>query len=290
MINDQLVLSDDAFLPPEKRNIGMVFQDFALFPHLNVLDNVMFGMRHSKAALSRAAMQEKCLALLAQVGLADLAKRPPHALSGGQQQRVALVRALAPEPAILFMDEPFSGLDVTLRAHIRELTLNLLKDLQVAGLMVTHDPEEAMFMSDRIMVMEPKKGIVQSGMPAEIYQSPQSAYVTKLFGHVNSYQGTRQNDHITYPLGMTAIPAHIETDQDIAVYVRADAIHMAAHPSATTLPATVLRARFLGFTSQIIARVGDHTLKISVPGLHLPRAGAEIHIQIDQDKVFAFAC
>ncbi|MEQ9575581.1 MAG: ABC transporter ATP-binding protein [Rhodospirillales bacterium] len=168
-----------AQMPPEKRNVGLMFQDFALFPHLTVYENIVFGL-----ADKDRTRRDWARGTLATMGLGDYADTFPHTLSGGQQQRVALLRALAPAPRVLLLDEPFSGLDVNRRAQIRQDTFHILSRSGIATLMVTHDPEEAMFMADRILVMQHGR-IVQSGTPVEIYFHPQTVFVAELFGPVN---------------------------------------------------------------------------------------------------------
>ncbi|MBT5013334.1 MAG: ABC transporter ATP-binding protein, partial [Rhodospirillaceae bacterium] len=176
IIDDVTVGSADVHLPPEKRHIGLMFQDYALFPHLNVIDNVTFGL------LDMAPDKARLLAMdmLTQVGMAAQSDKFPHMLSGGQQQRVALARALAPEPKLLLLDELFSGLDTNLRETIREETLSVLKNSGVATLMVTHDPEEAMFMADRIKIIGANGHILQAGRPHEIYYHPTHEFVARL--------------------------------------------------------------------------------------------------------------
>ena len=150
-----------------RRSIGLMFQDFALFPHLNVLDNVAFGLRKS----ARAAREAQALDYLGRVGMADHARKYPHELSGGEQQRVALARALVPHPRVMLMDEPFSGLDNRLRDDVRDTALAVLKDEGAGVLLVTHDPEEALRMADRIALMRAGR-IVQIGAPYHIYNNP----------------------------------------------------------------------------------------------------------------------
>jgi len=150
-IDDQVVSSADPrepYVRPERRAVGYVFQDYALFPHLSVLRNVTFGMRRPRAERRTTALE-----LLDRVGLADYANAMPHTLSGGQQQRVALARALARDPKLMLLDEPFTSLDTTLRDEIREVTVKVLRDAQVATLMVTHDPAEALLVADLVSVM-----------------------------------------------------------------------------------------------------------------------------------------
>ena len=169
---------------PEARGIGFVFQDYALFPHLTVLDNVKFGLRNLTRAKATARAEE----MLRMVGLAGLAARRPHELSGGQQQRVALARTLAMAPPLVLMDEPFSNLDAAMRVETRQEVRKLLKQTGAAGIIVTHDQEEAMAVADRIAVMEAGR-IVQIGTPDEIYRYPVSAFVASFIGRSNILNG-----------------------------------------------------------------------------------------------------
>ncbi|WP_045220692.1 ABC transporter ATP-binding protein [Desulfonatronum thioautotrophicum] len=186
LIDDQVIAEPRRQMLPERRGTGFLFQDFALFPHLTVLENTMFGLAQRS---SKAERRAKALDALEQVDMQDYAAVYPHELSGGQQQRVALARALAPSPRIMLLDEPFSSLDTRLRAQIRDQTLHVLKSTGVATVMVTHDPEEAMFMGDRIILMH-QGHIVQTGSPAELYAHPVNAFVTTFFSDVNALSGT----------------------------------------------------------------------------------------------------
>jgi len=171
-VNGRTVAEPGRELAPEARGVGLVFQDFALFPHLSVRDNVAFGLRGLDAAERRRRVDR----VLAQVDMVEQSGSWPHTLSGGQQQRIALARALAPRPRVMLLDEPFSGLDSSLRNLIRDQTLHVLKESGAATLMVTHDPEEAMFMADRIALMRGGR-LVQVGRPTELYFSPADAFV-----------------------------------------------------------------------------------------------------------------
>ena len=179
MVDGELICDGVRSVPTERRGIGLMFQDFALFPHLNVWKNVAFGLTGAKAARRKRAVD-----LLARVGLADYADKMPSQLSGGEQQRVALARAIAPRPRVMLLDEPFSGLDDRLRDDVREATLDILRDDGTAVVMVTHDPEEAMKMADEIALMRAGR-IVQRGTPYVMYNSPVDREAAAFFGDVN---------------------------------------------------------------------------------------------------------
>lgn len=178
-VDGNLVCDTIYRVPPEGRSIGLMFQDFALFPHLTVAQNVAFGLKGRRD--EKMARVED---LLARVGLGRFADSYPHQLSGGEQQRIALVRALAPRPSIMLMDEPFSGLDNRLRDDIRDETLAVLKEEGTAVLLVTHEPDEAMRMADEIALMRDGK-IVQLGAPYNVYNNPCDLDAAKFFSDVN---------------------------------------------------------------------------------------------------------
>lgn len=177
--NDKIIIS------PENRSMGLVFQDYALFPHMTVYDNVAFGLhRMQKSNRHRCIMDNLDI-----VGMADYKNRYPHELSGGQQQRVSLARAIAPSPRIILMDEPFSGLDARLRDSVREETLAILKHSKAGTIMVTHAPDEAMYMSDTIYLMHCGT-MAQQGTPHDLYHHPINGFVAEFMGDVNRFEGT----------------------------------------------------------------------------------------------------
>ena len=181
VLNGQKVASPKAFIPPEKRNLGMVFQEYALFPHKTVEENIVYGL---KSKLAKKEQQSRIRQMLSLVGLKGLEKRYPHELSGGQQQRVAIARALAPRPSILLLDEPFSNLDETLKAQVRKDLKRLLKRLDATAIFVTHDTKDALATADRIFMLK-DGALQQEGTPQELYQQPANAYVASYFGPVN---------------------------------------------------------------------------------------------------------
>lgn len=280
-------------LPPEKRGIGLMFQDYALFPHLNVLDNIAFGI--SDLTNERRQWIDESLDRL---GIAKHATSFPHVLSGGQQQRVALLRALAPQPEILLLDEPFSGLDVTRRAQIREDTLTFLKDCGVAVLMVTHDPEEAMFMADHIVVMR-RGQVVQAGTPVQTYFHPVDAFVAELFGAVNRFEGVVENGQVITPFGPFPIPS-IPDGKRAQVLVRMEGVQVSMGRNAEALGgccATTGRVEevfLLGRSSHLHIHVpnpdgGDQVLlHVRVPGVMKPEPGATVTVWADPKQAFAF--
>lgn len=280
-------------LAPEKRGIGLMFQDYALFPHLNVFDNIAFGL--PELTDERREWIEKSLHRL---GIAKHRNSFPHVLSGGQQQRVALLRALAPEPKVLLLDEPFSGLDVTRRAQIREETLTFLKDCNVAVLMVTHDPDEAMFMADHIVIMKNGK-IVQAGTPVQIYFHPATAFVAELFGELNEFEGVVKNGQVDTPLGAYSIPS-VPDDHKAKVLVRMEGIQLsmghnkAAQKDKHLTFGHIHEVYLLGRSSHLHVHVPgpDHQdeviLHVRVPGVLKPEFEAAVTVWTDEKQVFVF--
>ena len=229
---DGVVLEDTStrrYVPTERRSIGFVFQDYLLFPHLNVLDNVAFGLR-SRGGSSQAAV-DSARRWLEQVGLQSYARSKPSELSGGQRQRVALARALAPNPRLLLLDEPLAALDVTTRAEVRRDLKRHLDSFAGVRLVVTHDPLEAMALADRLVVME-RGHLVQTGTPAEVTERPRSQYVADLVG-VNLLRGDAERGSVRLASGLTVAVAAAETGEVFAVvHPRAVAIHR-SHPEGS---------------------------------------------------------
>ena len=277
---DGKIMSDAGiFVPPEARSIGMLFQAFALFPHLDVAANVGFGLRGS-AALRRRRVG----ALLEQVGLQNHGAKFPHELSGGEQQRVALIRALAPEPCLMLLDEPFSSLDHRLRDGVRDATLDLLRDSRTTVLMVTHDPEEAMLLGDRIAVMRQGR-VVQEDRPEALYDRPVDRGVAGFFSDLNVLTGRVAAGRVLTPLGSHAAPGLAEGSL-AEVVIRP---HHLVLDGAEGSTARVTRARYLGRDSLIELRLaGDVAIKCRIPGHCLPAAQTIIHIAPAAGKAMVF--
>ena len=222
---DGKLLEDTAtnqYVPTERRPIGFVFQDYLLFPHLSVLDNVAFGLR--SRGMPRGAAAEKAVEWLHRVGLKDYARAKPAELSGGQRQRVALARALAPDPRLILLDEPLAALDVTTRAEVRRDLKRHLSSFQGIRLVVTHDPLEAVALADRLIVMESGR-LVQTGAPAEVTERPRSQYVADLVG-VNLLKGEADHGSVRMPGGPMVAAAGADSGEVFAViHPRAIAIH-----------------------------------------------------------------
>ncbi len=272
-------------VPPERRRVGLMFQDYALFPHLRVIDNVAFGLREGdKSTKQRTAME-----VLARLGVGDYARDFPHILSGGEQQRVALARALAPRPLLMLLDEPFSGLDRRLRDQVRNDTLDILREMSIATLLVTHDAEEAMLMADRIVLMR-NGSIVQSGTASELYAHPESAFATAFFGEVNMLEGVAQGGAVATPMGTLAAP--YQDGFQVRVYVRPEGLHLVEEiggegdgigaeilESHMLGPARLLRLKPDGEIAPLTARTSDGSLW---------KTGKRVRIQLDPERSFVF--
>jgi iron(III) transport system ATP-binding protein len=291
---DGNLICDTVFrVPPERRSIGLIFQDFALFPHLTIGDNVGFGLTGS-----RKEKQPRVGELLERVGLSHYINEYPHQLSGGEQQRVALARAIAPRPSIMLMDEPFSGLDNRLRDGIRDETLALLKDEGTSVLLVTHEPEEAMRMADEIALMRDGK-IVQRGAPYNIYNAPADKAAVAFFSDINLLTGTVRGALTDTPFGQFLAPGVPDGGEVEIVFrpqhVGIDFDRHGRGPNPTPLAgaparAVVERARFMGSESLVEFRM-DHDqsmIRATVPNVFLPKPGTVMWLTVRRDRCFVF--
>lgn len=240
-LSGRLITGINNLLPPEKRNTGMVFQDYALFPHLNVSDNLAFGLKTKKPRPNRQEIRHRVAEVLNLVGLSGLEKRYPHELSGGQQQRVALARALAPQPALILLDEPLSNLDVQVRERLRHEIRRILKSTNTAAIFVTHDQEEAMAIADKIAVMKDGK-IEQLDTPETIYAQPASKFVAEFVTQANFVSAVKNGDLWETELGKWKVKTPI-TLHSGEIMFRQEDVKLEPDEEATTI---IQEREFLG--------------------------------------------
>ena len=268
-----------AFVEPERRRVGMVFQDYALFPHITIAANVAFGLK----GLSRTAARQAADVMLERVGLSRYAESYPHMLSGGERQRVALARALAPKPRVLLMDEPFSSLDGSLRDQVRRDTLALLRELGTTTLLVTHDPDEAMRVADRIALLH-NGCLVQCARPRDLYARPCSTFAARTFGDINELKAECRGGCVDTPLG-TFLAAGVPDGVKASVCIRPQHLRIARDGGGAA--ARVVTTSFLGEVDHVV---------LAVPGLEWPLAmrvfgrsrlepGDSVHLEVDAGDV-----
>jgi iron(III) transport system ATP-binding protein len=266
-------------LPPEDRNVGFLFQDFALFPHLTVLDNVAFGIRTG----SRSQRRDRAHDLLGRLGIADKSGVYPHLLSGGQQQRVALARALAPDPVLLLLDEPFSGLDTVLRRGIYDELRLLLNQTGVTAVVVTHDPVEAMVLGDGIVLMNQGR-IEQQGVPEDLYLRPANAFAMTFLGEANRLPARVDGGRVETPLGHAAVSAAAS----VTALIRPEHIRVAA-AGADGAPARVETRVFVGRATRLRLALDDGTvLTAEVPGVVAVAPGAAVTVSARAADIHVF--
>ena len=278
------IVGPGRFVQPESRRIGFMFQDYALFPHLSVAENLAFGLRH----LPKAAQRDRVAEVVGRIGLAHLIDRYPHSLSGGEQQRVALARALAPQPAILLMDEPFSNLDQGLRERVRRETLATLRRIGTTAIIVTHDPQEALAVGDLIVLMRGGR-VEQVGTPFEIYDRPRSPYAAEFMGPCNRLTGIWSKGRIETPIG--TFPADLDLpDGSLALAcIRPQALSIG--PDGHGISARVTAKTFMGESEQIEIMVHPlaETLRMH-SHVRIPMAvGEKVSLQLNGAEIHVFA-
>ena len=269
---DESPVTGSDFVPAEHRDVGVVFQEFALFPHLSARENIAFGIKEWPEDEQDARVEE----LLGLVGLSEHGDKPPDELSGGQQQRVALARSLAPEPKLLLLDEPFSNLDVDLRVEMREEVREILKQAGVTAVSVTHDQEEAMSISDRVAVMS-EGNIEQIGTPEEVFQQPESRFVAGFLGHASFVAGRVKEDCVDTGLGCIPFDqinglTHAYVGSEIDLMIRPDDVRARpADPGKAN--GEVVHRRYLGPTvlyrveidsGDVVGCMHNHADKVSL--------------------------
>ena len=290
-IGGQRVAGDGVEVPTERRGVGLVFQDYALFPHLRIDENIAFGLR----SLSRGERAARVQRLLELVGLQSLARSFPHELSGGQQQRVALARALAPSPKLLLMDEPFSNLDVELRARLGAEVRQILKQSGTSAILVTHDQQEAFAIADRVGVMHDGR-LEQWDHPYEIYHRPGSRYVADFIGQgvflpAKVLDSRRLSIELGVLKGDVPLPCNVGCDTcgrgcHVEVLLRPDDV---VHDDASPMTAQVVSKAFRGadFVYTLRLDSGQEVLAL-VPSHHDHAVGERIGIRLDADHVVTF--
>ena len=283
LLDGREVAGPSTFRPPEARNVGLMFQDFALFPHLTIIENVAFGLK----ALSRSQARAEALNALRRVGLENYRDSYPHALSGGEQQRVALARAIVPRPAVMLMDEPFSGLDQRLRDSIRQETLALLKEARASVMLVTHDPVEAMGLADRILLMRAGR-LVQGGSPEALYYGPADMGVARFFCDLNEFKGVVQAGKVAVPVG-TFDAGALPEGSPAVVLIRPQGLRPALDGEAG-VAGHIASARFLGDFAELRVRFegADEPLLARAAAKPLPRAGDVMAFMVEPEHVLVF--
>ncbi len=285
-------------LPAHLRDVGMVFQDYALFPDKTVFDNVAYGLRARK--IERSVIEKTVGEYLERVGLSALADRLPAALSGGQRQRVALARALAIKPAVLLMDEPLSNLDAKLRVQVRDTISDLQKEVGITTVLVTHDQEEALAMSDRIGLFR-NGALEQSGTPEEIYTSPRSAYVADFVGAANTFEASLatpvaagEKAHVQLAGTPLAGLAHQALGAGrVTVIARGEMLAMLGDDALgpNQMRGVVRRRQYLGaVTVYLVELEGGGHLHVKADGAHVARSvGERLRVQFDPEKTLVVA-
>ena len=272
--------SAGSFVPPERRRVGIVVQDHALFPHLTVAANVAYGLAGRRRDRERAARVSEVLEL---VGLSHLAERYPGELSGGQQQRVAIARALAPRPGVVLLDEPFANLDAALRARIRSEVAEILRTAGATVVLVTHDQEEALSLADRVAVMDAGR-VVQVGRPEEVYRHPVNAFVARFVGDAALVPGTSDGTTVETPFGrLPVVPGSAAAGPSVAV-VRPEAVRLTPEAGAS---ARVVAATYFGHDQLVEVAVDGVVVQARLGTERLFTPGDRVRVDVE-GEVAAF--
>ncbi|PPR77098.1 MAG: Fe(3+) ions import ATP-binding protein FbpC [Alphaproteobacteria bacterium MarineAlpha3_Bin5] len=287
---NEVISSKELILEPHKREIGFLFQDYALFPHLTVAQNVGWGL----SGYNKKRTQKRTREMLKNIRMIEHENKYPHELSGGEQQRVALARARAPDPNLILLDEPFSGLDTTLRNTIREETNSMLRQQGATVVMVTHDPDEAMLMADRIVLMNEGR-VMQIGTPGEIYSFPTSIFAASFFGEVNHFSGNVASNQVQTIAGFFPNQKH-KNGCEVDVVIRPDAIKLGAldSDSAIKKEVYVCSVKYTGRFSYVWvafdeAAEPEKYILVRQSGCFNKRVGMKLHLNVSKNDIFLFA-
>ncbi len=279
-INGITVVNEALNLKPEKRKIGMVFQDYALFPHFTVAENIAFGLSKKQFPNKKERISE----VLEMVGLKSFADRYPQNLSGGQQQRVALARALAPKPGVILLDEPFSNLDAVLKDQVREEVRNIIKKAGATALFVTHDMRDALSSADRIAILKDGR-IQQVGTPRELYERPKNLYVANFFGKINAMNATATAESYQLKSGTISAVNPAKNGQ-VLIAIRPENIDISLVPTPTTFKAEVVLAQYFGDHQQVHANIGAEAhIVIHAHEKVLFHKGDTIYLTFNAEKI-----
>ena len=286
-LNNNIVSSTTRHLKTEKRKIGFLFQDYALFPHLTVKENLNFAIRDNKT------LNNDITEIIEIIKLPNSLHKYPHELSGGEQQRVALARSIISQPNLLLLDEPFSSLDLNLKEEIRDDTLHLLQKSNISVLIVTHDPFEAMFISNKIYIMRKGGSIVQSGTPQELYNKPINSYVAGFFGETNKFKSVVKNQKVHTPVGIIKAPKNLESKK-VEVHIRPQGVKLIQEATPVNgIKGTVMASRLMGGYSFVHLSVLDENNNVvhvhsHMPASFYPKQSSAVGIVIDRDQTFIF--
>ncbi len=287
-LHDNLVSHKTINLPPEERSISYVFQDFALFPHMSVLENIRFAASSQK---NKKQLTEQVISL---AKIDNFLNKYPHQLSGGEQQRVALARSIAVQPKLLLLDEPFSDLNTSLKKEIIDDTLHLIKSLESSAIIVTHNAEEAMFISDQIIVIN-NGSIIQVGTPYEIFYNPKNSYVASLFGETNLYSSKVHDGCCNTPIGEIKTP-DFPNGHDVDIIIRPEALilNKEKSPLISEVNGVVVESKFIGNHAIVHMTVSDSAgekfhMHSKVPGDFLPEPASSVSIELDNRHIFIFS-
>lgn len=288
-IAGQFVAGAGQWVPPEQRDVGMVFQDYALFPHLTVAENVAFGLgksRRKRSGYPSKQVKELVKTAIAQVGLTDLEKRYPHELSGGQQQRVALARALAPQPALILLDEPLSNLDVQVRLRLRQEIREILKSTGTSAVFVTHDQEEALSISDRIAVMRNGQ-IEQLDTPEAIYQTPETRFVADFVTQANFLPAIQNGTGWKTAIGTFTLPQVLNPGSQLAeLMIRQQDLELQADPRGEGV---IVDRQFLGREHRYLLKTPEGQRLQALSTLNPPLAvGDRVRLVVNPLRVRLF--
>ena len=285
-LNENLVSSSNIHLKTEKRKIGFLFQDYALFPHQTVKQNLQFAIKNKSTS-------HRVEEIMDVIKLSDSLEKYPHELSGGEQQRVALARSIIAKPDLLLLDEPFSSLDLNLKEEVRDDTLHLLQKSNISVLLVTHDPFEAMFISNQINIMNKNGEIVQSGSPTDLYNLPNSSYVANFFGETNKFQGVVKDTIVETPVGEFKVENSLES-KNVDIFIRPEAVKLSKEQTPVNgIKGTVMASKLMGTYSFIHLSVLSKNNEVvhvhsHMPPNFLPNQSSAVGIEIDKEQTFIF--